>query len=363
MLTEKISSWLLRPVPRTGYSLQAIQSVALGSDIGLLRKENQDRLAIMTVDSNSPTTPRFTAIALADGMGGMAAGAECAALTIGAFFNALIRHRQQPPETRIKTATDAANSAVFESYNGNGGATLSAVLFIDNQRAYSVNVGDSRIYATQPSSRTPFIRLTIDDSLEEVVGGSGRELLQFIGMGDGLEPHTSPVPDNIDNLLLTSDGVHFIDAAVLEDIALNAQPQNGVIQQLLTYAKWRGAPDNATAACISTKGLANALQFIEPGVEISDAFGSLQVMWVKQEQKDYSTIPKEFNDNPESSTPNAWQENLAPEPKKESKKTPPQKRRPRKLKKDMDVKQTQFEISVEPSDKPLSDKGSDSDIS
>ncbi len=83
MLTDKITSWLLRTTPRSGNSLVANQSTALASDIGLTRRENQDRIALLKVDTNSTNSLSFTAIALADGMGGMINGAECAALAIG----------------------------------------------------------------------------------------------------------------------------------------------------------------------------------------------------------------------------------------------------------------------------------------
>ena len=141
----------MRVAPNFGVNSINEMPIALGSDIGLERKENQDRLAMLRVNANSSTSTHVV-VALADGMGGMHDGSGCAARTLGAFFNALIRYRQKAPEDRLLLAANAANEVVYQYSNGNGGSTLSAVLFGVDNRAFTVNVGDSRIYATKESS-------------------------------------------------------------------------------------------------------------------------------------------------------------------------------------------------------------------
>lgn len=285
MLTEKVSQWLMRAVPDSGISSISEMPVTLGSDIGLVRKENEDRLAMLRVNANSSKTPPFIAVALADGMGGMRDGAECASRTLGAFFNALIRFRQKAPEERLKLAAAEANEEVHQYLRGSGGSTLSALLLDGENRAFTVNVGDSRIYAvSQEAKESKIVRLTVDDSLEEAVGGHGRELLQFIGMGQGLLPHTSAVKETMNRVVLTSDGVHFVSPALLSDILLHAKGNREIVDQLLTVAKWRGAPDNASAATILIKEFQGfSMRKFETNVEISDSFGALYIMWAKQD--------------------------------------------------------------------------------
>lgn len=261
--------------------------IAVGTDIGQMREENQDRVAVMRVNANSSLSQPFLVVALADGMGGMVNGMECAARTLAAFFNAVIRFRHKPAEERLAAAASEANRFVNEYSNGHGGATLSALLVDVDHQIFTLNVGDSRIYARSGDVEANALRLTTDDSLEEVVGGHGKELLQFIGMGEGLIPHVSKPSQNLDRIVLTSDGVHFIGHEPLSDVLRHSEEPSQVVDRLITFAGWKGAPDNASTAAIFLKPLRNSLPRLEEsGVEIWDPFSALHVMWVKQDHGD-----------------------------------------------------------------------------
>jgi hypothetical protein len=140
------------------------------------------------------------------------------------------------------------------------------------------------------------MRLTVDDSLEEVVGGSGKELLQFIRMGDGLIPHVSSIPKELKKVTITSDGAHYISSILLDDILANTNVQNDVVEQLITVANWRGGRDNASVASILLDELAEQLKLSEPGIEVWDSFGSLHVMWTKNEHEEPALIPNIYDD-------------------------------------------------------------------
>ncbi|WP_353376756.1 protein phosphatase 2C domain-containing protein [Microbulbifer sp. NBRC 101763] len=285
----------MRSVPDSGISSIPETLVTLASDIGLVRTENQDRLAMLRVNTDSARTHPFIVIALADGMGGMRDGAECASLTLASFFNALVRYRQKTPKERLALAAVEANEEVYKYQQGKGGSTLSALLLDGESRAFTVNVGDSRIYAVSQEGHEPSsIRLTVDDSLEEAVGGHGKELLQFIGMGQGLIPHTSIVNRDVDRVALTSDGVHFISSVLLSDVLLHAKTSKELAEQLLTVSKWRGAPDNASVASIFIKEFPGLpIKKPETSVEILDPFGSLHIMWAKQDFPDAKELVAE----------------------------------------------------------------------
>jgi hypothetical protein len=60
-----------------------------------------------------------------------------------------------------------------------------------------------------------------DDSLE-ALGGRGKGLLQFIGMGESIKPHIHEVDSINENIILTSDGIHFISHNAFEEILLNS---------------------------------------------------------------------------------------------------------------------------------------------
>lgn len=286
MLSGKLNHWLLRTTRQSGTNIVPDLPVVLTTDTGLIRQENQDRVAAIRVNSKNNS---FFAIALVDGMGGMRDGSKCAALALSNFLNTLIKCRQLPPLERLETATYEANQAVYQFSRGCGGATLSALLVNPySKTAYIVNVGDSRIYASvAEGSKYLVSRLTVDDSLEEAVGGRGRELLQFIGMGDGIRPHVKEVPNNAERILVTSDGIHFINQEVLTDIFLNAKEPTDVAEELTMLAKWRGAPDNASLAITNIPQLIESLVTSEEtGIEIWDPFSALHIMWMKQESGD-----------------------------------------------------------------------------
>jgi serine/threonine protein phosphatase PrpC len=286
MLCAKFEQWFMRKCPPHGSNFLPGLPVVLATDIGLSRLENQDRVAAMRVNATG-VTDTFMVVAVADGMGGMRDGAKCAALTLSSFFNSLIRFRYKEPAERLQLATLAANDAVFKFSRGHGGATLSALLVgTKSEEHYLVNVGDSRIYTTLTERIQDEVhRLTVDDSLEEAVGGTGRELLQFIGMGEGLKPHVKKVPTSAKRILVTSDGVHFINHEVLSDVLLNAEAEADAADELITVAKWRGAPDNASLAVVGVSSLFDSLNLTEEtGIEVWDPFSSLHIMWMKPEK-------------------------------------------------------------------------------
>lgn len=291
MLNEKLIKWQSHLGADRSVNASTGMPVVLGSDRGLVRGENQDRIAVMRVNSMAGSNSPFVVFALVDGMGGMVDGNQCAIKTVASFLNANIRFRHEKPEDRLRLAVEVANEFVFKFSKGKGGATLSALLVTADGRAVTLNVGDSRIYASLGTGDTAVVkRLTVDDSLEEIVGGSGKELLQFIGMGDGLIPHIDEAPPHVQRLLLTSDGIHFVNNETLCEILLNAKSEQDVVEELLDLAKRRGSPDNATLSVVCLPKLRKSLLEIdESGIQFWDPFGALQVLWLKQEFINHST--------------------------------------------------------------------------
>ena len=285
MLNSTLIKWLSRDVPDKSSAQSARKSVSLFTDIGLIRSQNQDRVACLQIDATTPSESSFMAIAVSDGMGGMKDGAECATRTIASFFSALAKHRHRPEIERLRISTIEANESVYRFSNGAGGATLSALLITDKFGTFSVNVGDSRIYAETFAEPKELHRITRDDSLAEAVGGHGRELLQFIGMGPGIQPHTNFVSDVYDRFLLTTDGIHFVENETLSSIFINATDINQAANRLSTLARWLGAHDNASGAVVS---LQNARKSLSPRnehlVKVLDPFSELSISSVLNER-------------------------------------------------------------------------------
>jgi PPM family protein phosphatase len=248
MLQKHLARWLTQ-----NSSARAVRGVTeagaiLASDRGLKREENEDRIAAMRYCGERA---EFLCFVVADGMGGLRDGAECAEITIAALFDALIATATRPPWDRLEEAVRFANSQVYLSKRGSGGSTLSAILVEGEHEIYSANVGDSRIYVEPSSAGGELNRVTIDDSLEEAFGGQGRELLQFIGVGKGLQPHINRLESAARSIAITTDGIHFLDNNLLKSIYLNAPDRRSAADRLLALSRWFGGPDNATIAIIS----------------------------------------------------------------------------------------------------------------
>lgn len=276
MFQELLQKHLARGVLSRGLLSIDSGAIALASDLGLKRAENQDRTAVMKF--RSPTA-FYTLIAVVDGMGGMRDGEKAAELAISTFFSSVLETVHLGSEYAVTQATLRANDAVFAFTNGKGGSTLSAVLLCSDDENITVNVGDSRIYA-KDSVLNKVIRLSVDDSLAEAVGGSGTELIQYIGMGEGIRPHVFSLASEISQVYLTTDGVHYIEPQTLSDIIKHAGKVTQVVERLIATARWCGGPDNASI-CAVDLDLLNFEEHVDDitVVQVSDPFTSMQFIW------------------------------------------------------------------------------------
>ncbi|WP_170303334.1 PP2C family protein-serine/threonine phosphatase [Reyranella soli] len=252
--------------------------LALGTDTGVARKENQDRVGVLKVQISRERS--YLAVALCDGMGGMVDGAGCAALAIAVFFSTCIRERQIPLQQRLYIAAKKANDAVFAEYEGRGGATLSAVIVESNASAAGINIGDSRIYNFQSSLE----QLSRDDTLAGQFSGDRNfverrnELLQYVGIGDAIEPHIVAIPRNATTLLLTSDGIHFLDQRTIERVIELAGDPLAIAQRLLDIANWTDGRDNGSIAVVNPRQLGGITHDDAGTIGLWDAFGEVQII-------------------------------------------------------------------------------------
>lgn len=248
-IEASITNWLLRSTTPSGAEKLFDSRIALGTDIGTTRGENQDRVAALSFKFSGRST---LLIALADGMGGLKDGDVCAAIALASFFHFASNSMQESAEEMLLQAAHAANRSVFDRYKGEGGATISAVMLAEGV-VLGLNVGDSRIYKL---SEGQLKQQTIDDTLaghlnrmsDSDLAESG--LLQFLGCGADLAPHLIEIHDVDGGLLLTSDGVHFLPNAVMSSIVKLAPNALTTIRRLLAVSKWCGGHDNGTAAFI-----------------------------------------------------------------------------------------------------------------
>lgn len=228
--------------------------IALGTSLGLVRKENQDCAAVIRADFGDDRS--FTVAAVCDGLGGMRRGADAAVLALSVFLSRLIRTTRQPPIERLMKAASDANWAVHDQLHGDGGTTLSAVFIEDNRRVFGINAGDSRLYSIRYPNKVE--QISRDDNLAALAVNRNRlsphsnRLIQFVGMGQDIEFHLVPLPAPASDTayLLTSDGAHSIDPETFEPVVSSAVPGIDVVRRLLSLSEWCGGKDNATVIYI-----------------------------------------------------------------------------------------------------------------
>jgi PPM family protein phosphatase len=222
------------------------------SDRGLVRQSNQDAVY---------AGPRL--LALADGMGGHAAGEVASSLVISALAPLDDDDPGDDLLRELRAATVEGNAAiqrhVLEAPDLEGmGTTLTAILF-KGSRLGLVHVGDSRAYQlregvfTQITKDDTFVQSLIDEGRiteEEAHTHPQRSLLLRAITGQDVDPSLTIREARAgDRYLLCSDGLSaVVDRSALHAaLSVSAQPEQ-VAGQLLELAYAHGAPDNI--ACV-----------------------------------------------------------------------------------------------------------------
>ncbi|UQN07665.1 PP2C family serine/threonine-protein phosphatase [Deinococcus sp. QL22] len=233
-------------------------SSGLLTDVGRQRQGGVNQDAALALD-----LPQGGLYAVADGMGGHAAGELAANLALDTLSQAYLDGRGMPPE-RLAEAVQAANVSVLRHAVGEYvgmGTTLLAIL-IDRGAAIVAHVGDSRAYMLRGGE---LHRLTDDHSwvaeqvrlgnlteaeardhqwrsvVSNALGGEERVRLELFGF---------PLKSG-DRLLLCSDGLSGVveEAHLLEMLARQNTPDQ-VARTLVNAANDAGGPDNITAVIV-----------------------------------------------------------------------------------------------------------------
>lgn len=226
------------------------------SDVGRVREKNEDSLLVKP--------PLF---AVADGMGGHAAGEVASQLALQAFAEALPR-QDGSWEQRLVKAAQSANEAVYREARrlerlAGMGTTLCAV-YVEPGQASWLHVGDSRLYLYRQGR---LLQVTTDHSLvwELVQNGSlsaeeARQhprrnvLTRALGTQETVATDSGTLPLQSDDcLLLCSDGL----SGLLEEVQLanllaasRQEPVEARVEALVAAANAAGGHDNISAILV-----------------------------------------------------------------------------------------------------------------
>ncbi|MFC7305893.1 Stp1/IreP family PP2C-type Ser/Thr phosphatase [Streptomyces monticola] len=224
---------------------------AAGSHKGMIREGNED---------SGYAGPRL--LAIADGMGGQAAGEVASSEVI----STLVQLDDDVPGSDILTslgdavqrANDQLRVMVEEDPQLEGmGTTLTALLWT-GQRLGLVHVGDSRAYLlrdgvlTQITQDHTWVQRLVDEGRiteEEATTHPQRSLLmRALGSGDHVEPDLSIREVRAgDRYLICSDGLSgVVSHQTMEETLASYQGPQETVQELIQLALRGGGPDNVT---------------------------------------------------------------------------------------------------------------------
>ncbi|MFF5502762.1 Stp1/IreP family PP2C-type Ser/Thr phosphatase [Streptomyces roseolus] len=224
---------------------------AAGSHKGMIREGNED---------SGYAGPRL--LAIADGMGGQAAGEVASSEVISTL---VVLDDDIPGSdiltslgTAVQRANDQLRMMVEEDPQLEGmGTTLTALLWT-GQRLGLVHVGDSRAYLlrdgvlTQITQDHTWVQRLVDEGRiteEEATTHPQRSLLmRALGSGDHVEPDLSIREVRAgDRYLICSDGLSgVVSHQTLEDTLASYQGPQETVQELIQLALRGGGPDNIT---------------------------------------------------------------------------------------------------------------------
>lgn len=255
-----LSRWRHRPAPAAAGAASFDIAVALYTDVGPVRDHNEDCLAALNAPWPGRHGDRTALVALADGMGGHAAGELASRLAVEAALQAFGGLGGAATD-RLHAALAAANRAVFERAQSDAawqGMGTTLLLFAPTDRgAHFAWVGDSRLYRARAGQ---IERLTRDDTLvmgllsrglidaSDVPGHPDHSVLtQAVGTHAAIPlPHVEgPVAlAEGDRFLLCSDGIHDVVSDAELALALQAATPDEALQQIHALALHHGADDN-----------------------------------------------------------------------------------------------------------------------
>ncbi len=238
------------------------------SDIGKVRKENQDSLLIHEPDDPDIIERRGVLVVLADGMGGLSDGKIASELTVETVKDEYYSYLGNP-RASLEAAVKKANRVVFDKSNEGGenrqmGSTLTALVALSG-RVLIAQIGDSRAYRYRRGS---IEQLTRDHSLVRELVDRGEIDLHsnqyafhrnILTRGLGLRPDLAVDIYELlgvepgDTFLLSSDGLHELVEVdeMVSIIESRGEDLEAAALEFVELAKERGGTDNITVALVA----------------------------------------------------------------------------------------------------------------
>ncbi len=253
-----------RPAPAGAPTDPFELDVAIVSDVGHVRPQNEDRGRCVRPGDPATLAQRGVLVLVADGMGGHRAG-DVASTTAADVVSETYYAAPGTPRQALGRAFVLANARIWaaaRAQDREGMGTTCTALAVWGGEAVWAHVGDSRLYRRRAGR---IDRLTTDHSVVEEMVADGlltpdearhHDARNVITRALGIRAETDPALDGPvavrpgDVFVLVSDGLY--DLVDDDEIgrALDAPSVHQAARTLVDCAKARGGYDNVTVAVV-----------------------------------------------------------------------------------------------------------------
>ncbi len=236
-----------------------------GSDIGMVRTENQDSFGKFPADNLDPYLDKGQLFIVADGIGGHAGGKEASSLAVETIKNIYFNSGSDNTGSSLRTAIETANKAIHDKAKtsekfGRMGTT-SSVLVLKNNLATIGQVGDSRIYKTENNKidQLTMEHTQMNEMLKEgiLTEEEAKNYPAKSALSRALGMEEKVKVDIIENIqlmpgqtyIICSDGLAKVNMDEILNITTQNSPQESC-SKLINLANERGGKDNVTVLII-----------------------------------------------------------------------------------------------------------------
>ncbi|MEN6581576.1 MAG: Stp1/IreP family PP2C-type Ser/Thr phosphatase [Armatimonadota bacterium] len=253
--------------------VQVVTLLGAKTDLGRVRENNEDKFEFYQPDEEDTLALKGSFYAVADGMGGHAAGQIASELALKTAIKAYYADKSPIIEESLRAAIQQANALIFDASRAiterSGMGTTLTALVIRGEEAFIAQVGDSRCYLLRGGK----IRQVTEDHswVQEQVrlGGLTEEEAMMSpfrnvitrSLGNSPNVDVDIFTEQIkpgDQFLLCSDGLSGEVSADEMAQAMRKGSPSQAAQELVELALERGGKDNATLIILAIKDIINS---------------------------------------------------------------------------------------------------------
>lgn len=256
---ELVEQWKERADKARGIVIDSL--LGAKTDLGCVRENNEDKFEFFQPDDEDVLATKGSFYAVADGMGGHAAGQIASEIALKTTIRAYYDDSSPMVEESLRSAIQQANGLIFDAARAiserNGMGTTITALVVRGEEAFVAQVGDSRCYRLRGNR---IEQITDDHSWvnEQVKRGalSAEEaemspfknvITRSIGTSPSVDVDIFPLDlESGDEFLLCSDGLsNEVTSGELKDAMKRSSPSRAA-WELVDLALERGGRDNCT---------------------------------------------------------------------------------------------------------------------